>query len=71
MLCPKCRNKMKNIMHFEKDKCYSFHQCEKCLKKTHHKRIHFDSDEINLKDKTLKNKKFNSKEKQNGKKKNG
>lgn len=42
MICPKCLKKMKNVIHFEKDKSYMYHQCKKCNINTHKKRIHYD-----------------------------
>ena len=42
MLCPNCNKPMKNILHFEKEKCYQFNICKKCLKKTKNKRIHYE-----------------------------
>ena len=42
MKCPKCNNEMKNVMHFEDGKNFTFHLCEKCKMKTHQKRIHFE-----------------------------
>ena len=65
MLCPRCKTKMRNIMHFEKNKNYMFHLCEKCLKKTHPKRIHFESEKTDC---LYKNSKL--KEKKNDTKKN-
>ncbi len=46
MNCPFCNNKMTYVRHFEKGKNYGFHQCTKCCFVTHHKRLHFDDDEI-------------------------
>ena len=37
-----CGKIMKNIMHFEKDKNYAFHECPGCYVRTHKKRIHFE-----------------------------
>ena len=42
MICPMCGKTMKNIMHFEKDKNYAFHECPGCYVRTHKKRIHFE-----------------------------
>lgn len=42
MRCPMCGKIMKNIMHFEKDKNYAFHECPGCYVRTHKKRIHFE-----------------------------
>ena len=42
MKCPKCKNEMKNVMHFEDGKNFAFHECKKCHTKTHKKRIHFE-----------------------------
>ena len=42
MLCPNCNKPMKNIMHFEKEKCHQFNICRNCLKKTKNKRIHYE-----------------------------
>lgn len=42
MRCPKCNNEMKNIMHFEIDKNFAYHECKRCNKQTRKKRIHFD-----------------------------
>ena len=42
MLCPNCNKPMKNIMHFEKEKCYQFNLCRNCFKKTKNKRIHYE-----------------------------
>ena len=42
MKCPNCNNKMKDVIHFEKDRSYAYHKCNKCNTKTHKKRIHFE-----------------------------
>jgi Zn ribbon nucleic-acid-binding protein len=42
MKCPRCKNEMKNVMHFEDGKNFAFHECKKCHTKTHQKRIHFE-----------------------------
>ena len=42
MLCPKCKKEMKNVMHFETGKNFTFSECKKCHTQTHKKRIHFD-----------------------------
>lgn len=42
MICKKCGNKMKNILHFEPGREYQFNTCQKCRDSTHKKRIHYD-----------------------------
>ena len=42
MICPNCSRPMKNIMHYEKEKCYQFNLCKHCLKRTKNKRIHYE-----------------------------
>jgi Zn ribbon nucleic-acid-binding protein len=42
MKCPKCKNEMKTVMHFENGKTFAFHECKYCRTKTHQKRIHFE-----------------------------
>lgn len=42
MICPKCKHKMKNTMHFESDKQYQYNRCPYCYERTKSKRIHFD-----------------------------
>jgi len=42
MICRKCGKKMKNVLHFEKDRDYQYNECSKCCERTKKKRIHYD-----------------------------
>lgn len=44
MFCNKCGSQMTNIMHFETSREFQFHYCDKCNKRTKHKRIHYDTE---------------------------
>ena len=47
MRCPNCNKEMKNVMHFETGRNFSFHECKNCWTQTHQKRIHFEETERN------------------------
>lgn len=42
MICKKCGQKMKNVLHFESGREYQFNTCTRCRDNTKKKRIHYD-----------------------------